>query len=561
MRRPKHHIQRKPPPDGMTPSLEARQVLEYVVSVTQNPVPSHDPSRPPQSGCGPLFASRLLQILRRKDSLPPLEDPDAYRLIAHYKAALHVKMIGKRAMVNPENTTTQECRIIAGLENLNSQWNKGGALPNVKDPYEDFADYAKVAILRPMPWVDGADPELKKATRRTSTKPTPETRRILDTVCEASSSNPNPIPVLPGTSTVRPPDDKRLLQEMYQISTPDLQRRVKNFNADHLPEKLCKDSDGDPITLARPGNEEFIAIYHPSFSVQQLPLPSSPGSEENVRQWVLQSVLQTAQRMLNVIDPSTSTWSFGDVHGRGTQDLKSDFSWQCNLGQGTDVDVTHRLIVEVKAPWVMRTKDFEEFVALGKLRKASEIVADIRAKNNGVIPTDKHGDPEPPTFKKVENYENWVFGVFSLGFEIAYVSGVIPYDNTGPTVLECLMYWVQSAMFVPGLFEVPMVSTTVPPAHKTDTVHTLEHAWFRNPKAVAIIGSLSGSGKILPTAWELAVERWRSHGYERVEAAIEESTKLQAATDSSTDILAKNPQMTALRKFLKSFSPAHRELS
>ncbi|KAG8974810.1 hypothetical protein FRC05_006742 [Tulasnella sp. 425] len=510
MRRPKHHIQRKPPPDGMTPSLEARQVLEYVVSVTQNPVPSHDPSRPPQSGCGPLFASRLLQILRRKDSLPPLEDPDAYRLIAHYKAALHVKMIGKRAMVNPENTTTQECRIIAGLENLNSQWNKGGALPNVKDPYEDFADYAKVAILRPMPWVDGADPELKKATRRTSTKPTPETRRILDTVCEASSSNPNPIPVLPGTSTVRPPDDKRLLQEMYQISTPDLQRRVKNFNADHLPEKLCKDSDGDPITLARPGNEEFIAIYHPSFSVQQLPLPSSPGSEENVRQWVLQSVLQTAQRMLNVIDPSTSTWSFGDVHGRGTQDLKSDFSWQCNLGQGTDVDVTHRLIVEVKAPWVMRTKDFEEFVALGKLRKASEIVADIRAKNNGVIPTDKHGDPEPPTFKK------------------AYVSGVIPYDNTGPTVLECLMYWVQSAMFVPGLFEVPM---------------------------------LSGSGKILPTAWELAVERWRSHGYERVEAAIEESTKLQAATDSSTDILAKNPQMTALRKFLKSFSPAHRELS
>lgn len=80
-----------------------------------------------------------------------------------------------------------------------------------------------------------------------------------------------------------------------------------------------------------------------------------------------------------------------------------------------------------------------------------------------------------------------MFGVFSLGYEIAYVSDVIAYDNTGPTVLQCLLYWVQSAMLVPGLFEVPTVSTAMAPA---DTVHAINHAWIRNPRAVATLGSV-----------------------------------------------------------------------
>ncbi|KAG8974811.1 hypothetical protein FRC05_006743 [Tulasnella sp. 425] len=500
MRRPKRSVQLKPSPDGISPSPEAREVLAYVVHVTETAVRAHCQSSPPQrrdDGCGPLFASRLLHILRTRQNLPHPEDPEAYYLTAHYSAGLDVQVMYRGLATNLDNTTTQECRRIAALEKLRFDRRKLQANIQRKNPYENLAEYAKVAILRPMPWVpDGSDPEHKRATEA-STQPAPETRSIPDTLSKASKSNPTPIPAGPGPSTVREPDDKRTLQEIYRISANDLKRYVKAFSSDHLPKEFCVDSDGDPITLAGPDIPEPISIHHPSYSVHPASLPKFVGSEET--------------RILNVVDPSTSAWGFDHIYGQETQDLKSDFAWQCNLWQDTGVDVADRLIVEVKAPWVMRTKDFEEFVAIGKLRKASEITAEVRANNNGVIPTDKYGDPEPPTFKKVENvwaqiydyctrqnhhffvltsYENWAFGVFSLRYEIAYVSDVIAYDNTGPTVLECLLYWVQSAMLVPGLFEVPRVSTAMASAHKTDTVHAIDHAWIRNPRAVAILGSV-----------------------------------------------------------------------
>lgn len=82
-----------------------------------------------------------------------------------------------------------------------------------------------------------------------------------------------------------------------------------------------------------------------------------------------------------------------------------------------------------------------------------------------------------------------MFGVFSLGYEVAYVSEVIAYDEIGPTVLECFLYWVQSAMFVPGTFEIPRVSAATLPAHDVNTTHTLQHAWNCNLRAVDIIRS------------------------------------------------------------------------
>lgn len=75
----------------------------------------------------------------------------------------------------------------------------------------------------------------------------------------------------------------------------------------------------------------------------------------------------------------------------------------------------------------------------------------------------------------------------------------------------------------------------------------------------ACLLQLSATGQILPTGWELAVERWRSHGFNRIEAAVEESTKLQAATNPSAHILSKNPQMDALRECLESFDPTHHQ--
>lgn len=235
MRRSKQPIQPKPPPNGMTPSREARDVLAFVVNATETPAQPHDPSNSQRQdhGCGPLFASRLLHVLRTTRELPPIEDPQAYYLIALYLAALDVKMMGRGARINPDNTTTQECRIIAGLEKLAFDWDRLPENENLRNPYENLADYAEVAMLPPMPWVDGADREMKRARRR-STQPTRDTRIIIETISEASTHQPTPVAAQPGTSTVRDPDDGRVLRNTYRMSKADLKRRVESCTSSRI---------------------------------------------------------------------------------------------------------------------------------------------------------------------------------------------------------------------------------------------------------------------------------------------------------------------------------------
>lgn len=87
-------------------------------------------------------------------------------------------------------------------------------------------------------------------------------------------------------------------------------------------------------------------------------------------------------------------------------------------------------------------------------------------------------------------YEHWVFGVFSLNYTSARVSDIIPYSNLEPSVLGCITYWVQSSMFVPGSFEIPLVSDEPSPS-ATETVHTLRQAWHLNPRAIGAIALAS----------------------------------------------------------------------
>ncbi|KAG9024074.1 hypothetical protein FS837_005478, partial [Tulasnella sp. UAMH 9824] len=158
-------VQPKPPPDGISPSKEARRVLAHLLRITG----SHDHSNPQQQdvGDGPLFARRLLHILQRKRSwnLPLPEDPEAYNLIVLYWAALEVKRLrGGDAPVNPDNSTPQECRIIACLEKLSFDWNRLRVDERLRNPYENLRGYAELATLQPMPW----DPAWNEATEQLS---------------------------------------------------------------------------------------------------------------------------------------------------------------------------------------------------------------------------------------------------------------------------------------------------------------------------------------------------------------------------------------------------------
>lgn len=56
-----------------------------------------------------------------------------------------------------------------------------------------------------------------------------------------------------------------------------------------------------------------------------------------------------------------------------------------------------------------------------------------------------------------------MFGVFSLDYTSASVTEPLPYNLQGPTILQCIIYWLQSSLFLPGSFEIPEVSNTIHP--------------------------------------------------------------------------------------------------
>lgn len=94
----------------------------------------------------------------------------------------------------------------------------------------------------------------------------------------------------------------------------------------------------------------------------------------------------------------------------------------------------------------------------------------------------------------VTTYNQWVFGVFSAGFtcslvkyflethEIssgwtaAFVTSVYHFDTYSPTIIECLTFWIASAMRLGSCCRVPQVGDD--PDRGSLTVCTVYHVYY-----------------------------------------------------------------------------------
>lgn len=82
-----------------------------------------------------------------------------------------------------------------------------------------------------------------------------------------------------------------------------------------------------------------------------------------------------------------------------------------------------------------------------------------------------------------------MFGVFSADYTEARITDPLAYDSSEPNILECLVYWTQSARLIPGMFDIPWVSDSfVPPR---DHVHTLKDAVLLNLRAAKAVVSVT----------------------------------------------------------------------
>ncbi|KAG8911308.1 hypothetical protein FRC01_005781, partial [Tulasnella sp. 417] len=227
-------------------------------------------------------------------------------------------------------------------------------------------------------------------------------------------------------------------------------------------------------------DDDFLSLRAGSFSVRRH-AEKPPEAEKRVTDWVEKFPAMTAARVLH-----------------RTMSMLSDLCWQRLPpgNSGVKEETIRRLALEVKAPWVLDLELFNAFVNTSKIPTSDEI---RRAKGAGSHPpnvdwTTIQDNPHDETsqsmeqpsirFSKVENiwaqiydycviqgnfffilttYDYWAFGVFSADYTAAQVTDPLPYDLSEPNILECLLYWTQSARLVPGMFEIPLVSDSFEP--------------------------------------------------------------------------------------------------
>ncbi|KAG9041412.1 hypothetical protein FS837_012309 [Tulasnella sp. UAMH 9824] len=439
----------------------------------------------------PLPLAELLGELSQTYDLSDISLDKRFRLVQLWNTANKMKEMKDGRLEESKLSEHQSTRLSL-IQDITKEWDADDHY--TKNPYDELRTYTQTTQLPPMPW---RSPETKKKGGRRTKKRTDTTMLTA----QSQQTAPNPSPRSKGTTTERTPEKSRDLGLVQRIPMDEFDKLVRQFSNDHIPH-FGIDSEGKRVKADREEDGESLGAINHQYRNHR-PSLAPPNSEERVRTWIDQVVLSTAARILHVSDPNTTPWVFSQVVGKGTQQILSDLAWQKEPPANSDDVPVRRLIVEAKSPWTMPLSVLQKFVDLKKL----PTLAELRNMKSGGKPNEKEKFSEEQKvwaqlydychtqrrhYFVLTTYERWVFGVFSLNFTSARVSDIIPYSRTEPTVLECLTYWVQSSMFVPGCFEIPMFG----------------------PNDIGPAASLE------PQLWESSWSIWRSHGFEELRGAI-----------------------------------------
>ncbi|KAG9042601.1 hypothetical protein FS837_010659 [Tulasnella sp. UAMH 9824] len=296
-----------------------------------------------------------------------------------------------------------------------------------------LSEYASVAKLPPMPWA----------------------------------------PQIQSSSTDKEPNDKRNLRSIQQISTTEFLGRVLSYKRLGLLKYHPR-------------------IYSKPYVVSHLDIDQAARSTSA---WVRQVALETALCLLHETETEFHDWKFGKATSKkGLSDvvLKRPKSAQF---------YEKKLLVEVKCPWTLPLKDMKQILEFHNgLPNLSELEAaddggespssfkassSEKGKKIGYNAAQKvlaqvydYGQEQKHHFFIITTYEHWMFGVFSVDYTSAAVTDPLPYDHEGPTILQCIKYWLQSCLFLPGSFEVPEVSAVPNHAGSSD-LYTTRSMWRR----------------------------------------------------------------------------------
>ncbi|KAG1827324.1 uncharacterized protein BJ212DRAFT_1311562 [Suillus subaureus] len=145
-------------------------------------------------------------------------------------------------------------------------------------------------------------------------------------------------------------------------------------------------------------------------------------------------------------------------------------TWSQLVDHDDERHCRNAMSIFIQPPWVLSVRDLELFGKRQSVWTANNVeafAANVYHQFFGSSSTPWHERPTTPHERLwyklwdccitrscpwfvVSTYTHWVFGVFSNGWTAAFVSPVYSHDSHDPSVLQLLLFWLCSAMGLPG---------------------------------------------------------------------------------------------------------------
>lgn len=246
----------------------------------------------------------------------------------------------------------------------------------------------------------------------------------------------------------------RKLRAIHPLQLALFNEYCQDWAEDFVPCMSLGEEDEDKET-----GERFTVPCPPFYQVPSISLARA-DSLKRLFTWIDLLPLETVRRAVHLLYPETKAWSFASDADDPDHAIFKCITWSQLVDHDDERHCRNAMSIFIQPPWVLSVRDLELF---GK-----------RQSFFGSSSTPWHERPTTPHERLwyklwdccitrscpwfvVSTYTHWVFGVFSNGWTAAFVSPVYSHDSHDPSVLQLLLFWLCSAMGLPGGWVVPEV--------------------------------------------------------------------------------------------------------
>ncbi|KAK7050968.1 hypothetical protein VNI00_005080 [Paramarasmius palmivorus] len=261
----------------------------------------------------------------------------------------------------------------------------------------------------------------------------------------------------------------RRLECIYTLNDYGISRVISSWVREYIPnEPLENLEDRDPISGER------LAVPCPTAAKFEIPFIAErrPKDIHRIINWLDNFPLMTVQRTIHLLQPDLRHWEFrlcSEASSARDREHFQHFLWslpseiletlqQPGLAQAQRKSV----VVALQPPWVLSPQDIKQFASCqsfpqhrlpGHMFTINPLKSEERlwAKLWDLCVT--QGTP----WFVLTSYNQWVFGMFSEGWTNALVTGVYEWNSSSPTIIECLTFWLASAMGIATNLQYPKV--------------------------------------------------------------------------------------------------------